>query len=141
MDRVGFRALDFTSSTHMGVAVRTHKENPWERMRLVHRAMSNTTLQFIGTGLRFISWEVQHPDFMQIVYDRLVANGISRFVVLDPMHDMEALLESARMIRKAGAAEIIAALTYTLSERPRRCVLREARRASFKVARDRPRLH
>ena len=24
MDRVGFRALDFTSSTHMGVAVRTH---------------------------------------------------------------------------------------------------------------------
>jgi hypothetical protein len=25
MDRVGFRALDFTSSTHMGVAVRTRR--------------------------------------------------------------------------------------------------------------------
>jgi oxaloacetate decarboxylase alpha subunit len=116
MDRVGFRALDFTSSTHMGVAVRTHKENPWERIRLVRVAMPNTQLQFIGTGLRFISWEGQHPDFMQIVYDRLVANGISRFVVLDPMHDVEALLESARMIRKAGATEIIAALTYTISD-------------------------
>jgi oxaloacetate decarboxylase alpha subunit len=116
MDRVGFRALDFTSSTHMGVAVRTHKENPWERIRLVRAAMPNTQLQFIGTGLRFISWEGQHPDFMQIVYDRLVANGISRFVVLDPMHDVEALLESARMIRKAGATEIIAALTYTVSD-------------------------
>jgi oxaloacetate decarboxylase alpha subunit len=116
LDRVGFRALDFTSSTHMGVAVRTHKENPWERIRMTHAAMPNTSLQFIGTGLRFISWEGQHPDFMQIVYDRLVANGISRFVVLDPMHDPEALLESARMIRKAGATEIIAALTYTISE-------------------------
>jgi len=116
MDRVGFRALDFTSSTHMGVAVRTHKENPWERIRMAHAAMPNTLLQFIGTGLRFISWESQHPDFMQIVYDRLVANGISRFVVLDPMHDADALLESARMIRKAGATEIIAALTYTLSD-------------------------
>ena len=116
MDRVGFRALDFTSSTHMGIAVRTHKENPWERIRMTHAAMPNTPLQFIGTGLRFISWEGQHPDFMQIVYDRLVANGISRFVVLDPMHDAEALLESARMIRKAGATEIIAALTYTISE-------------------------
>ena len=115
MDRVRFRALDFTSSTHMGVAVRTHKENPWERIRLVRAAMPNTQLQFIGTGLRFISWEGQHPDFMQIVYDRLVANGISRFVVLDPMHDVEALIESARMIRKAGATEIIAALTYTVS--------------------------
>jgi oxaloacetate decarboxylase (Na+ extruding) subunit alpha len=116
MDRVGFRALDFTSSTHMGVAVRTHKENPWERIRSTHAAMPVTRLQFIGTGLRFISWEAQHPDFMQIVYDRLVANGISRFVVLDPMHDADALLESARMIRKAGATEIIAALTYTISD-------------------------
>jgi oxaloacetate decarboxylase alpha subunit len=116
MDRVGFRALDFTSSTHMGVAVRTHKENPWERIRTTHAAMPNTPLQFIGTGLRFISWEGQHPDFMQIVYDRLVANGISRFVVLDPMHDVDALLESARMIKKAGAMEVIAALTYTISD-------------------------
>jgi oxaloacetate decarboxylase (Na+ extruding) subunit alpha len=116
MDRVGFRALDFTSSTHMGVAVRKHKENPWERIRMTRSAMPNTQLQFIGTGLRFISWEGQHPEFMQIVYDRLVANGISRFVVLDPMHDVEALLESARMIKKAGAAEIIAALTYTISD-------------------------
>jgi oxaloacetate decarboxylase (Na+ extruding) subunit alpha len=116
MDRVGFRALDFTSSTHMGVAVRTHKENPWERIRMAHAAMPNTPLQFIGTGLRFISWESQHPDFMQIVYNRLVASGISRFVVLDPMHDADALLESARLIRKAGATEIIAALTYTLSD-------------------------
>jgi oxaloacetate decarboxylase alpha subunit len=116
MDRVGFRALDFTSSTHMGVAVRTHKENPWERIRSTRAATPNTPLQFIGTGLRFISWEGQHPDFMQLVYDCLVANGISRFVVLDPMHDAEALLESARMIRKAGATEIIAALTYTISD-------------------------
>ncbi|MGB2669654.1 MAG: hypothetical protein WA621_20335 [Candidatus Acidiferrum sp.] len=116
MERAGFRALDFTSSTHMGVAVRTHKENPWERIRMTHAAMPNTRLQFIGTGIRFISWEAQHPEFMQIVYDRLVANGLWRFVVLDPMHDVDALLESARMIRKAGASEIIAALTYTISD-------------------------
>jgi oxaloacetate decarboxylase alpha subunit len=115
LDRVGFRALDFTSSTHMGVAVRHYAEDPWERIRLTRDAMPNTPLQFIGTGLRFISWELASPEFMQLVYDRLVANGISRFVVLEPMHDIDALLESARMIRRAGAAEIIAALTFTLS--------------------------
>jgi len=116
LDRIGFRALDFTSSTHMGVAVRTHHENPWERIRLAHAAMPNTPLQFIGSGLRFISWEPVHPDMMQLVYDRLVTAGMSRFVVLDPMHDMNAVLQSARMIRSAGATEIIAALTFTLSE-------------------------
>jgi oxaloacetate decarboxylase alpha subunit len=115
LDRVGFRALDYTSSTHMGIAVRHHAENPWERIRLTRDAMPNTPLQFIGTGLRFISWELASPEFMQLVYDRLVANGISRFVVLEPMHDIDAFLESARMIRRAGAGEIIAALTFTLS--------------------------
>ena len=113
VDRVGFRALDFTSSTAMGMAVRTFKEDPWERIRLAHAAMPNTRLQLIGTGLRFFSWEMQSPDFMQLVYDRLVANGITRFVVLEPMLDIETILESARMMRKAGGEEIIAALTYS----------------------------
>lgn len=116
VDRVGFRALDFTSSTAMGMAVRTHKEDPWERIRLVSAAMPNTRLQLIGTGLRFFSWELQSADFMQLVYDRLVVNGISRFVVLEPMLDIETILTTARMIRKAGGEEIIAALTYTISE-------------------------
>ena len=35
MDRVGFKAIDFTTSTHMGVAVRFKKEDPWERIRLM----------------------------------------------------------------------------------------------------------
>ncbi|MCX7171820.1 MAG: biotin carboxyl carrier protein, partial [Proteobacteria bacterium] len=87
MDRVGFRALNFTSSTHMGVAVRIHKEDPWERIRLTHAAMPNTPLEMIGTGLRFISWESQTKEFMQLVYDRMVINGISRFILLDPMND------------------------------------------------------
>jgi oxaloacetate decarboxylase alpha subunit len=115
LDRIGFRALDFTSSTHMGIAVRHQRENPWERIRLTHAAMPNTPLQFIGTGLRFISWDLAPPDFMQLVYDRLVANGIERFAAMDPMNDAAAILQSAGMIRKAGGTEIVAALTFTLS--------------------------
>jgi len=115
MDRVGFRALDFSSSTHMGVSVRTHQENPWELIRLAHAAAPNTPLQFIGSGLRFISWQPAHPDLIQLVYDRLVVAGMSRFVILDPMHDMDAVLRTARMLRRAGAGETIAALTYTIS--------------------------
>jgi oxaloacetate decarboxylase alpha subunit len=116
LDRAGFRALDFTSSTHMGVAVRTHRENPWERIRLVHAAMPRTPLQFIGTGFRFISWESASEEVMRLVYDRLVANGMTRFIVLDPMHDMAAIRRTAHLIRLAGGQEIVGALTYTLSE-------------------------
>jgi oxaloacetate decarboxylase alpha subunit len=115
LNRVGFRALDFMSSTAMGVAVRTHREDPWERIRLTHAATPDTPLQLIGTGFRFISWERAHPEVMQLVYERLVAAGISRFVLLDPMHDMDAVRRSARMIKRAGGTETILALTYTIS--------------------------
>jgi oxaloacetate decarboxylase alpha subunit len=115
MERVGFRALDFTSSTHMGIAVRTFREDPWQCIRLMNKAMPGTPLQFIGTGFRFISWETAGRDFMRLVYRRLIANGISRFIVLDPMHDMDALLDVAAIIKEEGDAEVMAALTYTVS--------------------------
>jgi hypothetical protein len=71
LDRVGFRAIDYNSSTHMGIAVRNHREDPWERIRLTRELMPRTPLQFIGTGFRFISWETAHPEFMKLVYERL----------------------------------------------------------------------
>ncbi len=118
MNRVGFRALDFSSSTAMGVSARTHRENPWDLLRLTREAMPDTRLQFIGTGFRFISWERAHPEVMELVYRRLVNAGMDRFVVLDPTHDMDAVLQTARIIKAAGGAtgaEVIAALTYTVS--------------------------
>jgi oxaloacetate decarboxylase (Na+ extruding) subunit alpha len=116
LNRVGFRALDFSSSTAMGVSVRTHRENPWDLLRLTRKAMPDTRLQFIGTGFRFISWERAHPEVMELVYTSLVNAGMDRFVVLDPTHDMDAVRETARIIKKAGGAEVVGALTYTVSE-------------------------
>jgi len=114
MDRVGYHALDFTSSTHMGVSVRVHKENPWELIRAMHAAAPNTPLQLITTGFRFISWETSDPEFMRLVYRRLVANGVTRFALVDPMHDEQALLEGASMIAGEGG-EVLGGLTYTIS--------------------------
>ena len=70
MDAVGFKAIDFTTSTHMGVAVRYKREDPWERIRLMAEATPNTPLQFMCTGFRFISWETASPEFMALAYPR-----------------------------------------------------------------------
>lgn len=115
-ERAGFRAVDFTSSSHMAVAVRYFQNNPWERIRRMRAAMPTTPLQFITTGLRFVAWQQADPEFMRLVYRRLQANGIRRFVVLDPMHEVPAVLEAARLIKEEGEAEVMAALTFTLSD-------------------------
>ncbi|HEY1284076.1 MAG TPA: hypothetical protein VGE96_06300 [Steroidobacteraceae bacterium] len=115
MDRVGFKAIDFTTSTHMGVAVRYKQEDPWERIRLMAEATPNTPLQFMSTGFRFIAWETASPEFMALVFRVLARNGIRRFCLADPMNDAESNIACARMVKQGGGEFVIAALVFTLS--------------------------
>ena len=115
MDRVGFKAIDFTTSTHMGVAVRYKKEDPWERIRLMAKATPNTPLQFLSTGFRFISWETASPEFMALAFKTLIKNGLRRFALADPMNDADANVACARMIKAGGGEYVVGALVFTLS--------------------------
>jgi oxaloacetate decarboxylase (Na+ extruding) subunit alpha len=115
MDHVGFKAIDFTTSTHMGVAVRYKKEDPWERIRLMAQATPNTPLQFLSTGFRFISWETASPEFMKLAFETLVKNGIRRFALADPMNNAESNVACARMIKQAGGEYVVAALVFSVS--------------------------
>ncbi|HXX18002.1 MAG TPA: hypothetical protein VEJ46_01245 [Candidatus Acidoferrum sp.] len=115
MDRVGFKAIDFTTSTHMGVAVRYKKEDPWERIRLMAKAMPKTPLQFLSTGFRFISWETASPEFMELAFKTVIKNGMRRFALADPMNDADSNVACARMIKAAGGEYVVGALVFTLS--------------------------
>jgi oxaloacetate decarboxylase alpha subunit len=115
MERVGFKAIDFTTSTHMGVAVRYKKEDPWERIHLMAKAMPRTPLQFLSTGFRFISWETASPEFMKLAFGTLVRNGIRRFALADPMNHAESNVACARMVKEVGGEYVVGALVFTLS--------------------------
>jgi oxaloacetate decarboxylase alpha subunit len=116
IDRVGFHAADFSSSTHMAVSVRFHKEDPWERFRLVSAAMPNTPLSFITTGMRFISWVPADEEVMRLSFRCVVRNGIRRFQIADPSNDPVRLRRLARMAREEGVEEVVIGLTYSVSE-------------------------
>ena len=115
LERVGFKAIDFTTSTHMGVAVRYKREDPWERIRLTAAATPTTPLQFMSTGFRFISWETASPEFMALAFEVLARNGIRRFCLADPMNDADSNIACGRMVKRAGGEFVIAALVFTLS--------------------------
>jgi oxaloacetate decarboxylase alpha subunit len=96
MERVGFHALDFTSSTHMAVSVRFHQEDPWERIRLISEAMPTTPLNLITTGMRFISWVPANEEVMALVFRCVVRNGVRRFQIVDPANDPPRLIRLAQ---------------------------------------------
>jgi oxaloacetate decarboxylase alpha subunit len=116
LDRVGYHALDFTSSTHMAVSVRFHHEDPWERIRLVSAAMPDTPLGMITPGMRFISWVPADEDVMALAYRLVVRNGLRRLQIADPSNDPARIRRIAAMARAEGVEEIVVGLTYSISE-------------------------
>jgi oxaloacetate decarboxylase alpha subunit len=115
MDRVGYHALDFTSSTHMAVSVRFHREDPWERIRDVSAAMPNTPLSIITTGMRFISWVPADQDVIAFAFRLVARNGIRRMQIADPSNDVGRLKRLATMARREGIEEVVIGLTYSIS--------------------------
>ena len=115
MDRVGFRAIDFTSSTHMAMAVRWHRDDPWERIRVVRELMPETPLGFITPGMRFISWERAPLEVVQLALRCVIRNGIRRIWVAESMNDVAAGLQVAEISKHEGAEEVLLGLVYSLS--------------------------
>jgi oxaloacetate decarboxylase (Na+ extruding) subunit alpha len=116
LDRVGYHALDFTSSTHMAVSVRFHREDPWERIRLVSAAMPDTPLGMITTGMRFISWVPADEEVMRLSFRLVVRNGIRRLQIVDPSNEPARLRHLAAIARAEGVQEVVIGLTYSISE-------------------------
>jgi oxaloacetate decarboxylase alpha subunit len=115
MDKVGFRAIDFAASVSMGVSVRWHKENPWERIRLCAKAMPNTILSFGTTGRRFIGFKRMPDSIQALVLKTVKACGIRRVWIMDAAHETDHLLRTARMAKEAGIDEVMIALSYSIS--------------------------
>jgi oxaloacetate decarboxylase (Na+ extruding) subunit alpha len=115
MDRVGFHAVDFTSSTHMAMTVRWHREDPWERIRVIRELMPDTPLGFITPGMRFISWERAPREVMELALRCVIRNGVRRIWVAEPMNDVETGLDIAEIAKREGAAEVVLGLVFSIS--------------------------
>lgn len=112
---VGYFAVEAATSTMFATAVRYHREDPWERLDTLHRGMPGTTLGFLTTGKRFITFSRTPANLFQLAFDLLRRHGVTRMWVIDPMHDMDAAMSTARMAKKAGFEEVIGGICYTVS--------------------------
>lgn len=115
LDKVGYRAVELASSTLLAMAVRTHKEDPWEMLRAAKRRMPHTPLGFLTTGKRFITF-YRTPDILfQLAFELLVRNGVTRLWIIDPMHDMEGARRTAEMAKRVGFTDVVGGICYTTS--------------------------
>ena len=115
LERAGFHALDFTSSTHLSVGVRFHTEDPWERIARMRAVVPTTPLSLITTGMRFMSWDRSPESVMRLALASLARHGMRRLQIAEPMNDTDAALSVARMAHEEGIEQVVAAVTFTES--------------------------
>lgn len=115
LDNAGFKAIDFSSSAHMGMFVRYHKEDPWEVIRLASKAITKTPLTFGTSGRRFIGFKRLPESMMDLVMQRVAANGIRRVWLVDASAEVDLIIKVARMAKSAGIEEFACGLSFSIS--------------------------
>ena len=111
IDEVGFESLDFMALISMDWCIRNQRENPWDRLRLMSRAMPNTPL-IVGGVLRNFG---NVPDSVTEFWMKIIVRaGARRIRINDPCHDMEQISKAIGWSRAAGL-ETMVALIYSYS--------------------------
>jgi pyruvate carboxylase subunit B len=94
--------------------VRFLREDPWERLRQLRKALPNTRIQMLLRGQNLLGYRNYSDDVVRAFVKKSADNGVDVFRVFDAMNDLRNLRVSIEAVKSAGKhAE--GALCYTTS--------------------------
>jgi oxaloacetate decarboxylase alpha subunit len=114
LDRAGFDVIEVVGAVQFETAVRYLGEDPWQRVRLLRERIEQTPLQALLRSKCVLGFDLVSDDLSQLWAERLIANGIRRFVAFDGLHDLDNLAPAVRRAGELGAT-VTGWLTYSLS--------------------------
>ncbi len=103
LDRAGFHVLEVMGAVQFDTCVRYLQEDPWARIRTLKEKMPGTPLQALIRSKCALAFELQPDDVACAWVERLMANGIDRFIAFDGLHDLDNLVDSLLHAKKLGA--------------------------------------
>ncbi|MBK9326921.1 MAG: sodium-extruding oxaloacetate decarboxylase subunit alpha [Hydrogenophilales bacterium] len=114
LDSVGFWSLEAWGGATFDACVRFLKEDPWERLRKLRRALPNSRIQMLLRGQNLLGYRHYPDDVVRAFVQKSADNGVDVFRVFDAMNDIRNLRVSIEAVKAAGKhAE--GTLSYTTS--------------------------
>jgi oxaloacetate decarboxylase alpha subunit len=114
LDRLGFEAIDLVGGAVFDVCVRYLREDPWERMRIMSRAVTRTPLVVMTRGQSLFTFEFFPDDIVALTARRIAANGIRYVTPYDALNDMRNMIVPVRA-SKAEGLYVAGGVVYTVS--------------------------
>ncbi len=114
LDRAGFEAIDLAGGAVFDVCVRYLREDPWERMRILSRWVTNTPLIVMTRSQSLFTFEFFPDDIVELTAERIFANGIRYHTPYDALNDMRNMQVPVRAAKKVGLYTA-GGIVYTVS--------------------------
>jgi len=114
LDSVGFWSLEAWGGATFDACVRFLKEDPWERLKVLRKALPNTRIQMLLRGQNLLGYRHYSDDVVRAFVQKSADNGVDVFRIFDAMNDLRNLRVSIEATKAAGKhAE--GAISYTTS--------------------------
>jgi oxaloacetate decarboxylase alpha subunit len=114
MDKIGYWSVEMWGGATFDSAMRFLGEDPWERIRMLRRAMPNTRFQMLLRGQNVVGYKHYPDDILERFIVAAKRNGIDVFRIFDALNDIRNM-EYAMKIAKREGGHVQAAICYTIS--------------------------
>src|SRR5450830_443104 len=114
LDAIGFWSLEAWGGATFDACVRYLKEDPWERLKTLRKALPNTRIQMLLRGQNLLGYRNYSDDVVRAFVNKSADNGVDVFRIFDAMNDLRNLRISIEAVKASGKiAE--GAISYTTS--------------------------
>ena len=114
LDQVGYWSLECWGGATFDACVRFLKEDPWDRLRQLRKALPNTRLQMLLRGQNLLGYRHYADDVVKAFVQKSADNGIDVFRIFDALNDIRNLETAIKAVKKAGK-HAQGAISYTTS--------------------------
>ena len=102
LDSVGYWSLEAWGGATFDACVRFLKEDPWERLRKLRRALPNSRIQMLLRGQNLLGYRHYSDDVVRAFVGKSADNGVDVFRIFDAMNDLRNLRVSIESVKAVG---------------------------------------
>jgi pyruvate carboxylase subunit B len=114
LDAIDFWSLEAWGGATFDACVRYLKEDPWERLKKLRKALPNSRIQMLLRGQNLLGYRHYSDDVVRAFVKQSADSGVDVFRIFDAMNDLRNLRVSIEAVKKVKKhAE--GAISYTTS--------------------------
>ncbi len=114
LNEVGYWSLETWGGATFDSCLRFLNEDPWERLRVLKKAMPDTKMQMLLRGQNILGYRHYSDDVVDLFVQKAIENGVDVIRIFDALNDTRNMKRAMEATKKFGG-HCEPAISYTIS--------------------------